>query len=198
MGRMEALLVLVSSLQLIFPAYLPTPTTTGAVAQRGSRSDRFPRPYAESGESNIRVMESPCWNCGESLTAAPRPALVPLESTRLLTTNDVPLSSELPTIHRLLSDGRDLLDLLDTELAELRMTTERRRIRERDEAAECARQYTAVVSVVRRVPSELICGIFASTAPSTRRIGKCVFEQPPWRCSCWSRARRSGPISGCV
>ncbi|KAJ7460210.1 hypothetical protein FB451DRAFT_1270640 [Mycena latifolia] len=132
-------------------------------------------------------MEPECCQCGASPRTT-RPVLVSLAPSRLLASNDIPLSSEIPTIQRMIFEGNERIALLNAELAEMQEAMERR-ARERDEAVEYVRHHTAVVSAVRRLPAELICEIFGLTLPFTQQAGECSWVRPPWELAhvnqCW-------------
>ncbi|KAJ7894808.1 hypothetical protein B0H13DRAFT_1624636, partial [Mycena leptocephala] len=115
-----------------------------------------------------------------------------LESSHLLLSNDVPTASEIPGIQHILAAGRDRIARLQTEISEL--PTEQA-IQELEETKESVRKHAEILSVVRRIPAEIICEIFAWTLPctGTRRIGRNhTIEQAPWRlghiCQRWRAA----------
>ncbi|KAF7376983.1 ABC protein [Mycena sanguinolenta] len=131
-----------------------------------------------------------CWKCGtppkpsptltallEPLPSNPSPAM-----TRLLTSNDIPLDSDIPAIQQIIADDDHRLRALDAEILHLQATLAQL-IQKRTETAQHVREHRSIVSVVRRVPPELICEILAlSTTPHE--------ETPPWRLGFISRSWR--------
>ncbi|KAJ7076709.1 hypothetical protein C8R44DRAFT_565689, partial [Mycena epipterygia] len=109
-----------------------------------------------------------------------------------LTSNDVPLDSALPHIHRIITNELDRIDVLDPQIDNLRAALAHL-VQRRDAAAESARQHRAIISCVRRVPPELICEIFALTFFSGPRP-----KDPPWHlghiCRSWRESALSYPI----
>ncbi|KAJ6595056.1 hypothetical protein DFH09DRAFT_1024921 [Mycena vulgaris] len=71
-------------------------------------------------------------------------------------------------------------------------------VRQRDDAVQSVRDHKAVMSSVRRVPSELLCEIFLLTSPHTRLIAGEATTQPPWYighvCRLWRDAALSYPL----
>ncbi|KAJ7905227.1 hypothetical protein B0H13DRAFT_1716755 [Mycena leptocephala] len=124
-----------------------------------------------------------CWKCGvmptdcDALAAAPRSSST--EFNHLLATNDPPNDAEIPVIQDFITNDQLRLDTLNARIDILRATLDRL-VLEREGVAESIRQYTAVVSPLRRVPAELMCEIFAWTLPCTRLIDGQMVEQPPW------------------
>ncbi|KAJ7635764.1 hypothetical protein DFH06DRAFT_661783 [Mycena polygramma] len=124
-----------------------------------------------------------CSNCGYAFMAT---ALVPdlppaiegitwPDLTLLLTSNDVPLDSEIPPIHAIISDREKQLHAVDDQIFDLEITLVRF-VREREQIAESVRQHRAVLSPLRRrVPPELLCEIFVLTLS-----GDGTAETPPW------------------
>ncbi|KAJ7686040.1 hypothetical protein B0H14DRAFT_2188627, partial [Mycena olivaceomarginata] len=96
-----------------------------------------------------------------------------------LVTNEAPVEVEIPVIQAIITDRRLRVDALIARIDILRATRDRL-ITERDEMAEHARQCTAVLWPVRRLPPELIYEIFARTLPCTRRVGHETVDQAPW------------------
>jgi hypothetical protein len=114
----------------------------------------------------------------------------------LLSSNNPPVPSELPTIHHIISAGRDRIAHLQTEISELRIAMERR-IRELAETKDRVKKHAAIFSVVRRVPMEIMCEIFAWTLPNARRVDQYTIEHAPWRlghiCQRWRAAALGYP-----
>ncbi|KAJ7601510.1 hypothetical protein DFH06DRAFT_1312196 [Mycena polygramma] len=139
-----------------------------------------------------------CWKCGAASPALASllepfslPGKVSPEIDHLLKTNDVPLDSQIPAIREIISERIDALDTmigaLDVQIRHLQ-ATRAQLARRRSETADCAHQFCAIPSPVRRVPQELISEIFALlTAQDRARLG----SKPPWRlgfiCRSWRR-----------
>ncbi|KAJ7435432.1 hypothetical protein FB451DRAFT_272076 [Mycena latifolia] len=142
-------------------------------------------------------MPKSCWNCG-TLLARPDLSLAPpsVDLTRLLTSNDVPHSSEIPNVLKALSDHEARLALLDAQIESMQSTLAEL-ARERNEIAESLRQHHVILSPVRRVPPELLGEIFSLTLPWSRHIHNVVAHQPPWRlghvCALWRHAAVTYP-----
>ncbi|KAJ7182965.1 hypothetical protein C8R43DRAFT_968598 [Mycena crocata] len=97
----------------------------------------------------------------------------------LLSSNEVPLSQDIPSIRRIITDNEARLDALNNQIGDLRRATEQL-VMERDTIAEEVRMHTAVLSPLRRLPPELICKIFTSTLPCTRQIQGDTVPCAPW------------------
>ncbi|KAJ7460294.1 hypothetical protein FB451DRAFT_1371752 [Mycena latifolia] len=115
-------------------------------------------------------------NCGAP-SASARPhasqASPSVNLIRLLTSNDVPTSTEVPSILSVLSDHQAQLDLLDAQIKSMQATfamlyTGHRKTQE------------SILSAVRRVPPELLCEIFSCSSAATRLRGTSVHKLP-WR-----------------
>ncbi|KAJ7087071.1 hypothetical protein C8R44DRAFT_564826, partial [Mycena epipterygia] len=110
-----------------------------------------------------------------------------------LTSNDVPLDSDVPYFQRIITKELDLIDVLDLQINNLQAALAQL-IQSRDAAAESARQHQAIISSVRRVSPELICEIFALTLSTTGPRAKV----PPWHlgqiCRSWRKSAISYPI----
>ncbi|KAJ6502739.1 hypothetical protein C8R47DRAFT_1007801 [Mycena vitilis] len=134
-----------------------------------------------------------CWKCGAStlpavdLTPVPDATSVP-DLTHLLTSNEIPLESEITSILSAVSDGREQLRAVDTQIADLEATLAQLR-QKRVQIAEHIRQHNAIVSPVRRTPPELLGDIFALTLSS--------HKHPPWYlghiCRFWRLAALTYP-----
>ncbi|KAJ7437440.1 hypothetical protein B0H11DRAFT_2107177 [Mycena galericulata] len=122
--------------------------------------------------------------------------LSPLRLKRLLESNDVPLDADIPVIRGIVLHKQARIRVLNSQLDALQATMERI-LRERDEITDSVRKHAAVVSPVRRVPSELISKILALT-PCTRHVNGLAVTCPPWRlghiCSSWRSAALSSPF----
>ncbi|KAJ6453913.1 hypothetical protein C8R45DRAFT_944829 [Mycena sanguinolenta] len=111
----------------------------------------------------------------------------------LLTSNDVPLDSEIPAIQQIISDDDDRLGALDAEIRTVNaeilhlQTTLTQLTQRRTDTIQHLREHRSIVSVVRRVPPELICEIFAWSAAQQRKT-------PPWRLGFISRAWRQHDV----
>lgn len=121
-----------------------------------------------------------CWQCGAPPTPAPAtasPELRPLLGfDRLLTSNEVPLDSEIQSIRDFISDGQNQVETLNSQIdnleAAIALLTQKR-----DRMAEHVRQHCAILSPVRRVPSELVCEILALSLSSDDEE---PMNRPPW------------------
>ncbi|KAJ7915354.1 hypothetical protein B0H13DRAFT_2000529, partial [Mycena leptocephala] len=130
-------------------------------------------------------MQSPCRKCGASPTAAPAfsqttMAHLELESAdHLLSSNNPPAPSEIPTIHHIISAGRDQLHIAIE-----------RRIRELAETKDRVRKHTAIFSAI-------VCEIFRWTLPNARRVDQYTIKHAPWRlghiCQRWRAAALGYP-----
>ncbi|KAJ7112102.1 hypothetical protein C8R44DRAFT_632085, partial [Mycena epipterygia] len=134
-------------------------------------------------------MAKPCWKCGAP-PSRPRLPLAPpsVDLTYLLTSNEVPTSSAIPTILHVISDSQARLDLLKAQIQSMEITLTQL-LEQRDEMADRLCQHKAIMSPVRRVPAELMCEIFSLTLPWSRRVNQMVVHQPPSRlghvCRSW-------------
>ncbi|KAJ7359775.1 hypothetical protein DFH08DRAFT_667375, partial [Mycena albidolilacea] len=87
-----------------------------------------------------------------------------------LTSNNVPLDSEIPFIHDIMSDGQKQVDALEAAIAQL--------TRKRDEIVENIRQHRAILSPIRRMPPEL-AGEILVLSLSSDDDGD-IANEPPW------------------
>ncbi|KAJ7656815.1 hypothetical protein DFH06DRAFT_465563 [Mycena polygramma] len=128
-------------------------------------------------------MEESCWKCGAPPLGSASDAVPNLESTfpntstdfaHLLSTNDPPLESDIPSIRDIISEGQQQIEAVDAQILCLHAALAQL-VRERDEIAQHHRNCGAILSPVRRMPPELICAIFALTLPKDDN-----FPAPPW------------------
>ncbi|KAJ7648269.1 hypothetical protein DFH06DRAFT_574259 [Mycena polygramma] len=146
-----------------------------------------------------------CHNCGVPLpTLTPladsesRPAVSSesLELAHLLTSNDPPLESELPSIREAIGDGQDRIIALDVQIGSLKAQIRDLRASlsqyqsRREEVAESVRRHQSVISPIRRVPAELICEIFLVASSSEDGVIK-----PPWYLGQICRSWRNHAVS---
>ncbi|KAF7346653.1 F-box domain-containing protein [Mycena sanguinolenta] len=126
-------------------------------------------------------------NASPSLTALlePLPASSSLNIARLLNTNDVPQDADIPPIQQTIVAAEDRLCALDAQILPLKAALAQL-VQRRTKIAEHLREHRAVLSVVRRVPPDLICEIF-DLATVRSRAGP---GAPPWRLGCISRSWR--------
>ncbi|KAJ7044955.1 hypothetical protein C8F04DRAFT_1067155 [Mycena alexandri] len=75
-----------------------------------------------------------------------------LDFSHLITSNNLPLDSDIPFIRAIVRDGETQVDALNEQIHDL--------VQRRDRAAEHVRQHRAILSPVRRLPPELLCEIF--------------------------------------
>ncbi|KAJ7183742.1 hypothetical protein C8R46DRAFT_1344465 [Mycena filopes] len=113
-----------------------------------------------------------CWQCGENAktpdsSPEPEAAVTPPGLARLLTSNDAPLDSEVPSIHDIISTEEDRIDALDMQIEDMEATIyeleikQVQLVRRRNDAKERIRKHSTILSPIRRVPPELIFEIFA-------------------------------------
>ncbi|KAJ6449013.1 hypothetical protein C8R45DRAFT_1045465 [Mycena sanguinolenta] len=126
-----------------------------------------------------------CSKCGAPSKAAlaivsllePLPPNSSPDIIRLLTTNDPPADAEISI---------DLMQTLDDQVVHLQNTLAQL-MQKRSEVVEHIRKHRAILSPLRRVPSELICEIFDLT---TAQVRVEPYAIPPWRLRCISRCWR--------
>ncbi|KAJ6467217.1 hypothetical protein DFH09DRAFT_1345659 [Mycena vulgaris] len=124
----------------------------------------------------------------------PTPSESSVDLARLLTSNDVPKSSEITSVLHVISNSQAQIDLLEPHAAQMEslQTTLVQLSRQRDEAAEFLHKHRNIISPVRRIPEELLCEIFSLTLPWYRRVNGDVVHQPSWRlghvCARWRGA----------
>ncbi|KAJ7077192.1 hypothetical protein C8R44DRAFT_911659 [Mycena epipterygia] len=97
-----------------------------------------------------------------------QPPELPTGSSHLLESNDPHLDSEIPAIHQIIVTHA-CVEVLDSQIEILRTTMEQL-VAEHNKWQECVWKHTAVMALLRHVPSELICEIFALTLLHTRRF----------------------------
>ncbi|KAJ7167954.1 hypothetical protein C8R46DRAFT_996143 [Mycena filopes] len=132
-------------------------------------------------------MAASCWKCGAAPLGAssdpPAPSTTPL--THLLESNDTPSDSELPLVRIIVAAQQDVLLSLDTEIHDMQVALAQL-VARRDANAKILVKCQAIISAVRRVPSELVCKIFALTLDNERDQGA---VKPPWHlghiCRMW-------------
>ncbi|KAJ7271017.1 hypothetical protein C8J57DRAFT_1320454 [Mycena rebaudengoi] len=112
---------------------------------------------------------------------------------RLLRSNDVPLDSEALVIRSIVLDGEDRMRALDAHILHLQVTLAQLSQR-RNETVEHLRVHRAILSPIRRVPTELVCAIFALASAQNR----VKWGTPPWRlgfiCRSWRHYALSYPL----
>ncbi|KAJ7651234.1 hypothetical protein FB45DRAFT_731279, partial [Roridomyces roridus] len=112
--------------------------------------------------------------------------------THLLKSNNAPTETEIPPIQLFISENQSRLDALDVQIDDLRAQMQRLQS-QRDAVADCVRRHIAVVSVLRRVPPELISEIFVWTL-----AGGQTWDAPPWYlgliCRSWRGIALSTPF----
>ncbi|KAJ7618159.1 hypothetical protein DFH06DRAFT_1144981 [Mycena polygramma] len=112
-------------------------------------------------------MARPCWKCGATLVPPAQPTVSSPDLTRLMTSNEAPLDSEIRSVHMLIADGRRQVDELDTEVADLQVILAQL-VRKRDKTVDRICQYNVVFA-------PLLCEIFALTLSGGNEA-----ERPPW------------------
>ncbi|KAJ7648209.1 hypothetical protein DFH06DRAFT_1095634 [Mycena polygramma] len=146
-----------------------------------------------------------CPNCGVppstlTLLSDSLPAVSSPDLTHVLTSNDPPLESELPSIHTYIGDGQDTIRELDAQIGSLEAQIHNLRAAlfrsqsRRHEVAENVRQHQSIMSPIRRVPAELICEIFLAASSSEDAV---AVNKPPWYlghiCQAWRHHALSYP-----
>ncbi|KAJ7044962.1 hypothetical protein C8F04DRAFT_1067178, partial [Mycena alexandri] len=103
-----------------------------------------------------------------------------LDFSHLITSNNLPLDSDIPFIRAIVRDGEIQVDALNEQIHDL--------VQRRDRAAEHVRQHRAIISPVRRLPPELLCEIFELSFND---------KGPPWHlghiCRSWRHTALSHP-----
>ncbi|KAJ7087457.1 hypothetical protein C8R44DRAFT_687293, partial [Mycena epipterygia] len=120
----------------------------------------------------------------------------PSRLDQLLESNDIPLDSEIPAIRKIISDNQARVDTLNARIDALRIAMEEL-IAERDPIHEYVRKLAAVISPVRRMPSDVMGQIFALTLPHTRGLGE-AFKRvnwAPWRLGLICRSWRNWAVT---
>jgi hypothetical protein len=137
-----------------------------------------------------------CWQCGappEAVTVSPKSQLL-FAPHRLLTSNDVPLDSETPCIHGIISEGQNQIHALNSQIDNL-VAAIARLTHQRDKIAEHVIQHRAIISPVRRVPPELICEILALSLSSDNTN---TANSAPWHighiCRFWRHCVLAYPV----
>ncbi|KAJ7622577.1 hypothetical protein DFH06DRAFT_1340756 [Mycena polygramma] len=135
-----------------------------------------------------------CVNCGavappsptfQSPLGHPPPISSPVLA-RLLTTNDIPLDSDIPLVRNLIADSQEHIRSLNAHLRDLDaqirdlQATLADWVQVRNDAAEHARQHQSILSPVRRLPSELVCEIFLLAWSTTPSKAEATLKEPPW------------------
>ncbi|KAJ7123290.1 hypothetical protein C8R43DRAFT_1032079 [Mycena crocata] len=115
----------------------------------------------------------PCATCGfiktdNNAPVQPRVVLA-LGPDHLLRHNDPPIDSEIPEIQQFLTNAKTRLDYLNSILAPL--------IWERDKITADLRSHAAIVSAMRRCPTEVLCRIFEMTLPPLAHL---ELPESPW------------------
>ncbi|KAJ6448108.1 hypothetical protein C8R45DRAFT_884413 [Mycena sanguinolenta] len=140
-----------------------------------------------------------CSECGAPSKAAlaiasliePLPPNSSLDVIRLLSTNDPPSDAEIPIVRQIIADDEELMQTLDDQVVHLQSTLAQL-MQKRSEIVEHIREHRAILSPLRRVPSELICEIFDL---STAQVRAEPYATPPWRLGCISRSWRQYAVT---
>ncbi|KAJ7448362.1 hypothetical protein FB451DRAFT_1147590 [Mycena latifolia] len=135
-----------------------------------------------------------CPNCGFArLCSTLHPVLPPLPR-HLLVTNEGPTDTEAAALQGAIGGNKTRIAQLDNTIAALQAALETHR-RLRQAAADRIRLGTAILSVVRRLPIEILAEIFQWTVPDEPR--KRATERSPWVlgrvCSRWRAISQSLP-----
>ncbi|KAJ7628275.1 hypothetical protein DFH06DRAFT_1480655 [Mycena polygramma] len=120
-----------------------------------------------------------CWKCGAAVDRH-ESSKIPIDLTRLLSTNDPPLDADRSLIRDLFIKDSLRVDALNIHIGML--------IAERDVITDRLQKYPVVLATVRRVPPELIGEIFSWVLPGEKRASGAVVERPPWHLGHISRS----------
>ncbi|KAJ7736690.1 hypothetical protein B0H16DRAFT_1425616 [Mycena metata] len=142
-------------------------------------------------------MSQICEQCGAPLANLRLPTVDFSPSSRdftsLLASNEVPLDSDLPLIREIISSGQSQVDMLSSQIYNLQVKLNQL-LRRRDDVANNVHRHQAILSSIRRIPPELLCGIFLMTLDSNEDAAK----NPPWYlgqiCRAWRHSALSFPI----
>ncbi|KAJ6594771.1 hypothetical protein B0H19DRAFT_1096672 [Mycena capillaripes] len=130
-------------------------------------------------------------NCGAPPSTLPLLLDPPSEAfspdlTHLLTSNNPPLESEIPSVCAVISEGEDRIRPLDAHIDALKAQIQDLRdsltqfVRRRNEAAEYVRQRRAILSPVQRLSPELIYEILGLTWASSCLEDEDRVPEPTW------------------
>ncbi|KAJ7761236.1 hypothetical protein DFH07DRAFT_815797 [Mycena maculata] len=133
------------------------------------------------------------------------PSSIPLPPShdlrRLLTSNEVPLDSEIPFITQAISKEQAQVDVLNAQIRRRsgpHSTGPPHLVQQRNEIAEDVRRHQAILSAIRHIPPELLCHIFSLATSATGRIGEDIVDIPPWDiihvCRSWRQTALSYPV----
>ncbi|KAF7356243.1 ABC protein [Mycena venus] len=128
-----------------------------------------------------------CPKCSHvfSLSDLHLPPLAPtVVSSDILETNDPPLESQIPLLQDFISRGRARMTALDAEIALMRSSLDKL-LEEKDELDVEIWMHEGSLSLLRRIPPEIMSHIFAFTLPPHH------FDEPaPWTASAVCRRWR--------
>ncbi|KAJ6507801.1 hypothetical protein C8R47DRAFT_1099604 [Mycena vitilis] len=133
-------------------------------------------------------MAQTCRKCGAPASIAlTNPALdlpaSPPDMAGFLHGNNAPLDTEIPFLRNSLSAAQKRVDALDLAVEHAREALEEL-MRKQKDAVDVVSQHCGALSPVRRMPHEMLCEIFASTAAGD--------PEAPWRlagvCQSWRNA----------
>ncbi|KAJ7505822.1 hypothetical protein B0H11DRAFT_1976328 [Mycena galericulata] len=120
-------------------------------------------------------MSTPCVNCGYiTSNDLPIPPIPPPNPLAL--TNCPPSGSDIEEARTFVTIANGRLDVLNQQVSALASVLAAV-TQERDKLLADVRSHIAIVSPLRRLPSELICRIFSMTIPPLRRLET---QQAPW------------------
>ncbi|KAF7375380.1 hypothetical protein MSAN_00425600 [Mycena sanguinolenta] len=126
-----------------------------------------------------------CSNCGFANPNTPSDSYVALPD-HLLQSNELPTDEEIAQIENAISDRKARVLLLDKTIVALQSSLEQHR-RMRQAAADQISRGVAILSVVRRIPTDVLAEIFNWTVPDEAR--KHATNRCPWVlgrvCSRW-------------
>ncbi|KAJ7152101.1 hypothetical protein C8R46DRAFT_1197820 [Mycena filopes] len=137
-----------------------------------------------------------CWKCGASpknvtqisagsttlmppLLDLPPLDLPPPELKHLLETNDIPIEAEASALRDIIANHRGQAAILTAQIHRLRGIVNQL-IEKQQDMVHAADTYYAVLSPLRRFPSELLCEIFTAALPPRRPDDAQTVLNPPW------------------
>ncbi|KAJ7622661.1 hypothetical protein DFH06DRAFT_1105207 [Mycena polygramma] len=128
----------------------------------------------------------PCWNCGFQKSQSGDDAQHPAFPHHLLTTNDPPSDTEKIKVQDILHGLHTRISNLDASIAAAEDTLLHLR-NKRKSTVEDVHRGTAILSIIRRLPEDVLTEVFSHTLPDVSR--RRPMERSPWVldriCSRW-------------
>ncbi|KAJ7612039.1 hypothetical protein DFH06DRAFT_1243914 [Mycena polygramma] len=142
-----------------------------------------------------------CWKCGASATGldASLASSEPQQDSSphlacLLKSNDVPLDRDIPHILDSIADAQNRVASFDTQIETLKGALAQL-VLNREARVKSIHQYRGILSPLRRLPSELLCEIFAITVSSERAAQNTDSSmRSPWYLSAVCRFWRTSAL----